>query len=663
MLDLVISNEEKQSENLTKEQKLNATFQNTSMQSIGVCNKSTHVAIFPVRSAIDENMCNYSKECSLTSNSINITTHHYTKRQLRDGWLYVYDITNAAVYEYEVKNSLFKQIDIYPYDKDKSVDKNYLNQNEQKEPLPYIRSPINSIIQLFYSTVKVSDNLRKNYGNWIIFKSIWIKEINLPKYCEQNGIPENNWREIFEKHGINNSARHILVRLEEKKDTYSDSQFSIDSYNLGESVINIGKAYDNAGEIITLGERIHSDINVLFKPESRDNAKKLINELLNIPSSYIDWTAPIADLDLRVADITTEAKFDEESRTFEETSIKISKSDHDQNTIKLITQESILERISGDKPDTKVENQPLNMIATLNDPLAIISDLVMSLDKISVETMCYKSENEEAIIRANTCFDILYPNQSDIGIENHTKEKFEYNYFNKFTELPPADEALEKTHDMVYKNQILSTLKSNENKDRLIYQCELDIIKWLDSFEQNQNISLDNSLGFDCSDLEHYKQLIDVFSNIYTLFSRSPKGSVWIQRELENPKSIGLIFYGFSTQLLDIFRKFYNKNTLFNVTKENKINLELAVNQSAQSVKNIYSMLCNSESDNDINNMLAHILDCIGVIFSQQTIPFMVTEKYHTVLSNYTKVVGFIRKGVNIVFKPKENMINNLIIG
>lgn len=91
---------------------LNANFSNEPQSATGSCPAKGYIAIFPVRYAIDESPL--SKDTNqgphvnvMPAGYPTLKTRSYTYRQLRDGWLYVWDAANTTFYEFSIKNNQF----------------------------------------------------------------------------------------------------------------------------------------------------------------------------------------------------------------------------------------------------------------------------------------------------------------------------------------------------------------------------------------------------------------------------------------------------------------------------------------------------------------------------------------------------------------------------
>ena len=79
--------------------------------------KHLEMGIIPVRYAFDDNDENGQQLHPIPGNNkqwqgrFKSKQRHYTLRQLRDGWLYVYDSTDKTFHEYQVEGSKFIKID------------------------------------------------------------------------------------------------------------------------------------------------------------------------------------------------------------------------------------------------------------------------------------------------------------------------------------------------------------------------------------------------------------------------------------------------------------------------------------------------------------------------------------------------------------------------
>ncbi|SFI15955.1 hypothetical protein SAMN05216206_1685 [Pseudomonas guineae] len=171
---------------------LRATFPNSSAVSTGQCPmQQGEVAIFPVRYAIDESP---KKAGQPGPNSLpagwqglsempRLHTRTYTLRQLRDGWVYVFDRTAKTFHEYRLIGCQFTRI--------KWADKQ-LNQDTRTgsgETKPYLLYPKTSSLLIAYSVAQWTWRTCERMRSTPKLQSQWMRELDLPRYCQSLKAP------------------------------------------------------------------------------------------------------------------------------------------------------------------------------------------------------------------------------------------------------------------------------------------------------------------------------------------------------------------------------------------------------------------------------------------------------------------------------------------
>ncbi|WP_134676536.1 T6SS effector BTH_I2691 family protein [Ectopseudomonas khazarica] len=173
---------------------LRATFPNSSATSTGQCPmKQGQVAIFPVRYAIDESP---KKAGQLGPNPLpkdwigldempRLQTRTYTLRQLRDGWVYVFDRTANTFHEYRLNGHQFSRI---------TWGDQQLNQDTRTgsgDSKPFLLYPKASSLLIAYSsaqwTWRTCERMRSNPK----LQRQWMREIDLPQYCKDLTAPHS----------------------------------------------------------------------------------------------------------------------------------------------------------------------------------------------------------------------------------------------------------------------------------------------------------------------------------------------------------------------------------------------------------------------------------------------------------------------------------------
>lgn len=175
------------SDKTLQQAKRNQAFENKPATANGQCPlKAGEIAIHPVRYAIDESPARGSAQGpNPLPNGWNaghlpkLKTRSYTLRQLRDGWLYVWDETDRTLHEYQVKGHQFirHQWGSAQLGKDE--------RNNPGDSKPYLLYPKRSRLLLAYSPVqwtwRLCEKMRSNPQE----QKRWMRALNLPQYCTQ----------------------------------------------------------------------------------------------------------------------------------------------------------------------------------------------------------------------------------------------------------------------------------------------------------------------------------------------------------------------------------------------------------------------------------------------------------------------------------------------
>ncbi|WP_431024832.1 T6SS effector BTH_I2691 family protein [Halomonas sp. H5] len=147
-----------------------AEFDETPFGATGVCPLYLESAIFPVRYAIDEAAS--EREVAQGPHPLTepweqhgypeLQTRSYCLRQLRDGWLYVWDEVDRTFHEYRIEGHQFTRI---PWPEDINVTQPDERQGDG-ESKPYLLYPCRSRIWLAYSpaqwTWRICEHMRSN---------------------------------------------------------------------------------------------------------------------------------------------------------------------------------------------------------------------------------------------------------------------------------------------------------------------------------------------------------------------------------------------------------------------------------------------------------------------------------------------------------------------
>jgi hypothetical protein len=171
---------------------LRATFSNNAATSTGQCPmKQGDVAIFPVRYAIDESPRKAGqpgpnplpKDWQGLDEMPRLQTRTYTLRQLRDGWVYVFDRTAKTFHEYRLIGHQFTRI---KWGEKQLAQDTRTSSGESK---PYLLYPKASSLLIAYSpaqwTWRTCERMRSNPK----LQSQWMREIDLARYCQSLDEP------------------------------------------------------------------------------------------------------------------------------------------------------------------------------------------------------------------------------------------------------------------------------------------------------------------------------------------------------------------------------------------------------------------------------------------------------------------------------------------
>jgi hypothetical protein len=165
------------------------------------------VAIFPVRYALDESPTEKGSPQGPNplpkdwpSPSPALQTRSYTLRQLRDGWLYVWDSVDETFDEYQVEAEYFIR---HPWTEAQ------LNQDIRHNPgesLTYLLYPRRSQLRIAYSPVqwtwRICELMRSNAGA----QNQWMRAVDLSDFCRTGTAEHGAYLEE-----LGNSVADVLV--------------------------------------------------------------------------------------------------------------------------------------------------------------------------------------------------------------------------------------------------------------------------------------------------------------------------------------------------------------------------------------------------------------------------------------------------------------------
>ncbi|WP_426202226.1 T6SS effector BTH_I2691 family protein [Pseudomonas sp. TWP3-1] len=171
-----------------KQANRNQKFTNAPMGS-GQCSlMAGEVAIFPVRYAVDESPAKGSSQGpnplpqKWSGKPSELKTRSYTLRQLRDGWLYVWDSADKTFHEYEVKGNQFTR--------HKWTD-GQLNQDARNNPgetHPYLLYPRRNQLRIAYSPVQWTWRMCELMRNSKTEQNQWMRKVDLAGFCTSGNV-------------------------------------------------------------------------------------------------------------------------------------------------------------------------------------------------------------------------------------------------------------------------------------------------------------------------------------------------------------------------------------------------------------------------------------------------------------------------------------------
>lgn len=171
-----------------KQANRNQAFTNAPMGS-GQCSlMAGEVAIFPVRYALDESPQKGSAQGpnplpkNWSGKPAELKTRSYTLRQLRDGWLYVWDSVDKTFHEYQVKGEQFTR--------HKWAD-GQLNQDVRNNPgetHPYLLYPRRNQLRIAYSPVQWTWRMCELMRSSATEQTQWMRKVDLAGFCASGKV-------------------------------------------------------------------------------------------------------------------------------------------------------------------------------------------------------------------------------------------------------------------------------------------------------------------------------------------------------------------------------------------------------------------------------------------------------------------------------------------
>lgn len=162
-----------------------AQYANIPLTGAGACPLRNKISLFPVRYALDESPT--TKNTNKGPNPVDkawqglqtypdLQTRSYTLRQLRDGWLYVWEDIDKKLYEYTVQGHLFTLIALT----DQHGKQEPLTE-QQKTAKSYLEFAGYSHLYMAYSSVQCTNRIKQQLAK---HNSRWMREINLINLCQ-----------------------------------------------------------------------------------------------------------------------------------------------------------------------------------------------------------------------------------------------------------------------------------------------------------------------------------------------------------------------------------------------------------------------------------------------------------------------------------------------
>lgn len=149
---------------------------------VGTCPlKESLVGIVPVRYAFDDNdehshqLHPFPENDKQWKGRFSSKNRNYTLRQLRDGWLYVYDDTDKTFHEYQVEGAQLIKIDW----SDDEANKSITERGTKGKVQSHLLYPANNILYIAFAhqrwTWRLCEHVRSRHDS----RTVWMRKINL----------------------------------------------------------------------------------------------------------------------------------------------------------------------------------------------------------------------------------------------------------------------------------------------------------------------------------------------------------------------------------------------------------------------------------------------------------------------------------------------------
>ncbi len=152
----------------------------------GVCPlKNKKIAIIPVRYALDEPFSPPQKQPHPVPAGagfvvpLKLKESGYALRQLRDGWLYVYDEKAKTFDEYEIKGATFI--------------------SQSKGSKGHLLYPASHTLSLIYSPQRWTGRIKKEMGKNSSLRSVWMRQVKLGSFASTMKAPHCGLPDVLDK--------------------------------------------------------------------------------------------------------------------------------------------------------------------------------------------------------------------------------------------------------------------------------------------------------------------------------------------------------------------------------------------------------------------------------------------------------------------------------
>ncbi|TDF84439.1 T6SS effector BTH_I2691 family protein [Pseudomonas sp. H9] len=165
------------------------------------------VSIFPVRYALDESPQNKGSKQGpnplppdFSGKLPELQTRSYTLRQLRDGWLYVWNSVDQTFHEYEIIGEYFRR-HLWT---DRELNEDI--RHNPGEAHPYLLYPRRSQLRIAYSPVQWTWRLCELMRSNATAQRQWMRSLDLPAFCASGKAPHGG--DLTE---LGNSVADVIV--------------------------------------------------------------------------------------------------------------------------------------------------------------------------------------------------------------------------------------------------------------------------------------------------------------------------------------------------------------------------------------------------------------------------------------------------------------------